>query len=55
MAKREKKNCEHSATTDDEQVRDSNELLTLIRKQMIERRNGPEENRPKKLEIPEPE
>ena len=54
MGKRDKKRPGHDAT-DDEQVKDSNELLALIRRQMAEKRSGPEENRPKKLKIPDPE
>lgn len=55
MSKHEKKQRRHNSSTNDDQVKDSNELLSLIRRQMADRRNGPEEMRPKDLRIPEPE
>ena len=55
MANRQKREHGQHAISDDEHVKDSNELLALIRRQMVERRSGPDEKRPKKLEIPEPE
>lgn len=55
MSKREKKEEKQNANANDEQVKDSNELLALIRQQMAARRSGPEETRPKELKIPEPE
>ena len=55
MAKRQKREHGQQAISDDEQVKDSNELLALIRRQMAERRSGPVAKRPKELEIPEPE
>ena len=53
MAK--KKGRRQNSRTSDEQVKDSNELLSLIRQQMAKLRSGPEETRPKDLNIPEPE
>ena len=56
MPKRKKqKQASQTAAGKDEQVKDSNELLTLIRMQMVRRRNGPQEHRPKDLDIPKPE
>jgi hypothetical protein len=55
MAKREKKERTQNSRTNGDQVKDSNELLSLIRRQMADRRSGPGETRPKELKIPEPE
>jgi hypothetical protein len=55
MAKQKKKKQGNGAATGDKQVKDSNELLGLIRQQMAQRRAGPESSRPKKLKIPDPE
>ena len=51
---KKKKKGEGQKAGKDEQVKDSNELLALIRHQMVRRRSGPQENRPKELRIPEP-
>jgi len=54
MAKRKKKELKR-AGTDEQQVKDSNELLALIRHQMALRRSGQNKTRAKGLKIPEPE
>ena len=51
MAKHGNNERGQNEVRDDEQVKDSNELLALIRRQMAERRSGPQEERPKDLEI----
>ena len=55
MSNHEKKERRQNSRTNDDQVKDSNELLSLIRRQMSDRRSGPEETRPKDLKIPDPE
>jgi len=54
MAKRKKKELKRGAGSDDQQVKDSNELLALIRHQMALRRSGQNKRRAKGLNIPGP-
>jgi len=53
--KKERKQNSPTKRTNDNQVKDSNELLSLIRQQMANRRSGPQETRPKDLKLPDPE
>ena len=55
MAKHKKKEGKKTADTKDQEVKDSNELLSLIRLQIAQRKSDEKERRAKELKIPERE
>lgn len=56
MAKRASREQRQDVTPNDEEhLKESKELLSLIRQKMSQRRSGPAHEQPKDLEIPEPD